>query len=238
MQDTSSITATEHDAYARRVAELEAEGLTTSDAQAAADAEVYVEVRTDATGKVIGSRTTTESGDVIREDNMDATTVTTEQVIEAVKAATDEPVQYEHTGGGVATIYVGEPNAEGRYLLAIGPGSIGDGTFDLRDLYVGPDDDGESTPAATTSLASITEAVGRVLEEVQNRSGIEARHSEPCHYTLKATRAEQREHFALVKAAGAALPECGPNFTLDPERYPTYPITIVKPAGPAIRAVG
>jgi len=72
----------------------------------------------------------------------------------------------EQTGGGCATIFVGDQRVpatadeddedEARYLLAIGPGyfaSAGwqDGTFDLGDLYVGPDDASGEFDAWTVS---------------------------------------------------------------------------------------
>jgi hypothetical protein len=62
------------------------------------------------------------------------------------------PAYVEQTGGGCATIMVGEEigNTE-RYQVLVGPGWF-DGpnwtkpVFDTADLYVGPDDDGEVNP--------------------------------------------------------------------------------------------
>lgn len=75
----------------------------------------------------------------------------------------DRSAFVEQTGGGVATIYVGEADENGRYELAIGPGSYnwsvpGDSVFALSELYVGPDDDGETTPATVRNLAQVAYA--------------------------------------------------------------------------------
>lgn len=68
----------------------------------------------------------------------------------------------EHTGGGVATIYAGETDADGHYQACAGPGEIGwDSTpsfGDLNDFYVGPDDGGKTNPAPPMELGATTEA--------------------------------------------------------------------------------
>lgn len=75
-------------------------------------------------------------------------------------------VHVEQTGGGCATIYVGEYNAEGRAWLALGPGSYDYGrpwasTFLLGEeaTCIGPDDDGEADVVYVNTLAEITAAV-------------------------------------------------------------------------------
>lgn len=76
----------------------------------------------------------------------------------------DRPAFVAQTGGGVATIYVGEPETdEHPYELAIGPGSYDwtdpdASSFSFAELYVGPDDDGETTPATVRTLAQVSEA--------------------------------------------------------------------------------
>jgi hypothetical protein len=66
------------------------------------------------------------------------------------------PAYVEQTGGGAATIYAGTPwHEEGygdRYPATAGPGQYMFGgarpVADLRDFYIGPDDDGDTLPPA------------------------------------------------------------------------------------------
>ena len=97
--------------------------------------------------------------------NHDPVEVTGDEVLAAIAEATNLPAIVEQTGGGCATIYVGLPDEDDRYPLVIGPGWFdggwpsGKAMFDLRDLYVGPDDDGVSNPATVSTLGSLTDAV-------------------------------------------------------------------------------
>lgn len=68
----------------------------------------------------------------------------------------------EQTGGGVATIYVGEYDANHRALLAAGPGRFDGpawtkarGSFD--EFFWGRDDDGESTPTQESTPRSLAD---------------------------------------------------------------------------------
>ena len=96
-------------------------------------------------------------------------TATGRQCLDAIAKATNLPAYVEMTGGGVATIYVGERDEDDRFLLAIGPGTFnwsddgGASVFYLGDLYVGPDDDGEYPAAVVTTLDQLTQAVGDLL---------------------------------------------------------------------------
>lgn len=87
--------------------------------------------------------------------------ITARQVVAAVRDAhPDMAVRVEHTGGGCATVYIGPwtPGDDGSALFALGPGWFApDGArFDLRDCYLGPDDDGESDVVPVTSLDVVT----------------------------------------------------------------------------------
>lgn len=96
-------------------------------------------------------------------------TVTGQQVLEAIAAATDEPATIEQTGGGTATVYIGTPRfvndvMDSRYRLAFGPGSFYPRpTFYLQDVTVGPDDWGERPGIEVESLADLTEAVRALM---------------------------------------------------------------------------
>ena len=97
-------------------------------------------------------------------------TLTGRQILDAIATVTDLHAYIEMTGGGVATIYVGTLDPESnRFVLAIGPGTFdwSDGgansVFYPSDLYVGPDDDGEATADAVTTLDELTASVRRWL---------------------------------------------------------------------------
>lgn len=82
--------------------------------------------------------------------------------------APDAPIICEQTGGGTATIYVGEADAAHRYAVAIGPGSYDwtdswSSTFDLGDTAVGPDDDGEAEATYPETVEAIAEAAVETL---------------------------------------------------------------------------
>lgn len=80
-----------------------------------------------------------------------STTITEAEILGMIEAVAPGTHAYcEQTGGGVATIFVGEPRTpkmdterDEAYLLAIGPGwfaALDGGTFEFGDLYLGPDD--------------------------------------------------------------------------------------------------
>lgn len=95
---------------------------------------------------------------------------TAEDIRKAIRA--EKPVEsivVYQTGGGVATIYVGEFR-NGRAAVAIGPGRYNwrepwqselplDG-----DTAVGPDDDGTAVPVYPTDMPGLVAAVFAVLE--------------------------------------------------------------------------
>ena len=107
--------------------------------------------------------------------------VTAGEIIEAIGEAVDLetlPAQVEMTGGGTATIYIGYAGPDGRYTLAIGPGSyrgpLMDGMGSLfyigeQDLAVGPDDDGEGTVRFPDDLAGVAPAVVDALLEIDEQ---------------------------------------------------------------------
>jgi hypothetical protein len=88
-------------------------------------------------------------------------TITAGDIREAIlQRDPNETVQCFMTGGGVATIYLGEPDADGRYRIAIGPGTFDWAdewlsVFGLGDTAVGPDDDGEGEASYPTTLDGI-----------------------------------------------------------------------------------
>ena len=64
----------------------------------------------------------------------------------ALVAARGVKAYVEHTGGGVATIYTGDPDDDGYYVAAAGPGVIQHRDYGMNvahrgDFYVGPDGD-------------------------------------------------------------------------------------------------
>lgn len=75
------------------------------------------------------------------------------------------PVTIEQTGGGCATLYVGSRDDDGRYWLAIGPGSYDwsepwASAFDAPgDVCICPDDDGQGHVAYPESADDI----GRIV---------------------------------------------------------------------------
>lgn len=88
-------------------------------------------------------------------------TMTAREIIAAVHAADGWRCYVEMTGGGVATMYVGAPDADGRYLALIGPGTYRAddptlSTFPRGDTVIGPDDDGQSVPAIVRAPADVT----------------------------------------------------------------------------------
>jgi hypothetical protein len=76
------------------------------------------------------------------------------RLCETIKAA-GFPADYGQSGGGVATLYAGEPKDQ-HYPLLVGPGWFdkGDGWLD-KDGCFGPDDEGEATP---TYIGDLTES--------------------------------------------------------------------------------
>lgn len=90
------------------------------------------------------------------------------RVAELLRTLHGLPSAYvEHTGGGIATIYAGNVHTDGegetRYAALGGPGVYRDRQVDadravtyaegdLRDFYIGADDDGEAVPLATETL--------------------------------------------------------------------------------------
>lgn len=78
-------------------------------------------------------------------------------------------IRCDQTGGGTATIYLGEVDRDGRYCVAIGPGSYDwsdpwASVFDLGDTAVGPDDMGEVRPDYPATLAGIAAAASLSAE--------------------------------------------------------------------------
>jgi hypothetical protein len=73
------------------------------------------------------------------------------------------------TGGGVATIMMGEEDAEGYALVCIGPGTYdpaqpGESTFNFAELFVGIDDD-TGTGTYVKDMDELVAAVARWLPE-------------------------------------------------------------------------
>ena len=94
-------------------------------------------------------------------------TLTAAAIMRAVQEATGLSSSVEMTGGHVATIYVGRPNAyTDRYALVIGPGSYDYddpslSTFDVEELFLGPDDDGDLEADQVRDLRQVGEAARR-----------------------------------------------------------------------------
>lgn len=79
------------------------------------------------------------------------------EVVELLHSSWNLPAYVEHTGGGVQTIYAGEPTTADdgypRYPVLAGPGWRENGLprASSDDFYVGPDDDGETDPLTVRS---------------------------------------------------------------------------------------
>lgn len=90
------------------------------------------------------------------------------------------PATVEMTGGNVATIYLGVPGPDGRYIAAIGPGSYRAGdegmgsTFYATDLSIGLDDDGAIPARTAFTLDELQEAVKETLLDADERFATEA----------------------------------------------------------------
>lgn len=102
---------------------------------------------------------------------MDEREVSGDQVLAAVWEATSLPAYIEHTGGGCATVQIGYLGPDDRYTLLIGPGTFNwadssRSIFYLDDMYIGPDDDGESAGRTVDSLGFLTVAVRELLLEI------------------------------------------------------------------------
>lgn len=91
-------------------------------------------------------------------------------------AAEGIPAYVEQTGGGVATIYAGQPREDEdrghRYPVIAGPGWFEgpdwtEGRADTRELYVGPDDDGEVTPTAIAPGTKEDEIAAVIAKQVR-----------------------------------------------------------------------
>src|SRR6187397_1123417 len=96
-------------------------------------------------------------------------TLNLDLVVHILSEAYNVPASVDQTGGGVATIMAGTPmpddNGDERYQACAGPGWFlqhptrtaegltgwfAQGRADNTDFYIGPDDDGQAEPIATT----------------------------------------------------------------------------------------
>lgn len=85
--------------------------------------------------------------------------------VAAALVAQGTPAVVYHSGGGCATLGVGTPSAEDRYVIVAGPGAYSTtvgvpSVGSVGDFYIGPDDDGVSdnivsilTPTTTAEVA-------------------------------------------------------------------------------------
>lgn len=103
------------------------------------------------------------------------TNIDFDRLTELVNAA-GIPAYTAQTGGGTATIHIGtarrDAHGNPRYLMLAGPGSFdGPGWTNPKgaagDLYVGPDDDGESEPWAVSSHETAATVAARIVEMAQ-----------------------------------------------------------------------
>ena len=108
----------------------------------------------------------------IRAEWGDPMVVNGAQVLAAIAEATSLPAYIEQTGGGTATIYVGEKDSDDRYAVVIGPGRFGGyadpsrSDFLLGDLWIGPDDNGDDMTKVigANTLEEVTTATREVLD--------------------------------------------------------------------------
>lgn len=101
--------------------------------------------------------------------------VTGADVLAEIRKVTDLPAFVDQTGGGCATVQIGDRDAEGRYRWCIGPGRFDwdrpdDSTFYTGDLYVGPDDEGETEPFEIHDLAALGPALARMIHDADHET--------------------------------------------------------------------
>lgn len=98
-----------------------------------------------------------------------------DEVVEALRSAGVKSY-VEQTGGGTATLMVGEPAGdEDRYDVLVGPGwfnGLGwtDGIVDTLDCYIGPDDEGQSDYTTTEEGWTVADIVAEVLRQLRRES--------------------------------------------------------------------
>lgn len=80
------------------------------------------------------------------------------------------PAELWHTGGGIYCIYVGPQNEDDRFRLIAGPGNEEetDIVFDAHEIYVGPDDEGEThmdnlREQGVTTVRQVVDAIKEAL---------------------------------------------------------------------------
>lgn len=96
-----------------------------------------------------------------------------DELASAIRSALGVPVVVEMTGGGVATMYVGDPVGDpdgelgARYPVVLGPGSFGYGVHpswgNWGDFVIGPDND-SADGVLTDETWSFDRAVDTVRE--------------------------------------------------------------------------
>lgn len=76
-----------------------------------------------------------------------------------------------HSGGGIYTLYVGQPNEEQEYPYAVGPATITDGkpVTEAGDTYGGPHDEGEHTPVLFTEDHTVEDIADLMEAAVQGK---------------------------------------------------------------------
>jgi hypothetical protein len=85
------------------------------------------------------------------------------------------PALVEQSGGGCATLYVGEPDEFNRFPVIAGPGWFEGRGFtkpraDVSDFSFGPDDDGESEPTHCSSDDSDPTIAARIVAGIKSRT--------------------------------------------------------------------
>jgi hypothetical protein len=108
---------------------------------------------------------------------MSGTLFSMDELASAIRSALRVPVVVEMTGGGVATMYVGEPmgdpesDAGARYPVVLGPGTFGYGVHpswgNWGDFCIGPDDDGSGDVVYTEEDWDIARVVETVVENFE-----------------------------------------------------------------------
>jgi hypothetical protein len=185
--------------YAARVRAFEAEGMTTSDAQAAVDAEDLPtpERRAYAEGiRPLGDALLTNALDKaerreIRKGGTDkawvvdalraelderCSTVTADEILAALAKVTDARAEVAQTGGGVATIYLHDV-VDGSRAVAIGSGSYdwqmpGASRFGFEDLVVAADSDDGNHEEEWWDVRSMGEIVKKAVVMLAVQQGM------------------------------------------------------------------
>lgn len=112
-----------------------------------------------------------------QEDDYDESKyITAFEILHVLRTTVTLPCFVDQTGGGTATIYIGYKGPDGRYTLALGPGSYDWAypdlsSFYMEDLTMGPDTEAQEVTDCVTihSLEDVRIGVKSLLLKLDER---------------------------------------------------------------------